>query len=155
MTQGKKISWAIKLFKKKPTPWLKCIEVVYGQALKFVPGLSCGSVVQWLRLHSPNAGGPGSIPGQGTRSHMPQLKIPHAATKTWCSHIFIYRLVQFHLSPLLTSVHCFSLSEPYPGCAICLCTPISFHVLFFFLSLPVLSIPSEHCDSFQLKALSP
>ncbi|TEA31888.1 hypothetical protein DBR06_SOUSAS8310129, partial [Sousa chinensis] len=32
-------------------------------------------VVQWLRLHAPNAGGPGSIPGQGTRSHM------HAATK--------------------------------------------------------------------------
>ena len=27
-------------------------------------------VVQWLRLHAPNAGGPGSIPGQGTRSHM-------------------------------------------------------------------------------------
>ena len=45
-------------------------------------------VVQWLRLHAPNAGGPGSIPDQGTRSHMPQLrvlmpqlKIPHAATK--------------------------------------------------------------------------
>ena len=46
-------------------------------------------VVQWLRLHAANAGGLGSIPGQGTRSHMlqlrvhmPQLKIPHAAMKT-------------------------------------------------------------------------
>ncbi|TEA30592.1 hypothetical protein DBR06_SOUSAS4110027, partial [Sousa chinensis] len=29
-------------------------------------------VVQWLRLHTPNAGGSGSIPGQGTRSHLPQ-----------------------------------------------------------------------------------
>ena len=29
-------------------------------------------VVQWLRLHPPKAGGPGSIPGQKTRSHMPQ-----------------------------------------------------------------------------------
>ena len=45
-------------------------------------------VVQWLRLHAPNAGGPDSIPGQGTRSHMaqlrvcmPQLKIPRATTK--------------------------------------------------------------------------
>ena len=54
-------------------------------------------VVQWLRLCAPNAGGLGSIPGQGTRSHMLQLrvhvpqlkkdpacpnwKIPHAATK--------------------------------------------------------------------------
>ena len=31
-------------------------------------------VVQWLRLHGPNAGGPGLIPDQGDRSHM-QLKI--------------------------------------------------------------------------------
>ena len=45
-------------------------------------------VVQWLRLLVPNAVGLGSIPGQGTRSHMPQLrlrmpqlKILHAATK--------------------------------------------------------------------------
>ena len=33
-------------------------------------------VVQWLRLHAPNAGGPGSILGQGARSRMPQLKEP-------------------------------------------------------------------------------
>ena len=45
-------------------------------------------VVQWLRLHAPNAGGPGSIPSQGTRSHMPhlrnclpQLKSLHVAIK--------------------------------------------------------------------------
>ena len=31
-------------------------------------------VVQWLRLSTPSAGGPGLIPGQGTRSHMPQLR---------------------------------------------------------------------------------
>ena len=36
---------------------------------------------------SPNAGSSGSIPGQGTRSHMPQLKILHAATKIQHSHI--------------------------------------------------------------------
>ena len=39
-------------------------------------------VVQWLRCHTPNAGGPESIPGLGTRSHMLQLKILHATTKT-------------------------------------------------------------------------
>ena len=33
-------------------------------------------VVQWLRLCVPNAGGPGLMPGQGTRYHMPQLKDP-------------------------------------------------------------------------------
>ena len=37
--------------------------------------------VQWLRHCAPNAGGPGSIPGQETRSHMLQLKILHAAAK--------------------------------------------------------------------------
>ena len=38
-------------------------------------------VVQWLRLHTPNAGVLSSIPSQGTRTHMLQLKIPHATTK--------------------------------------------------------------------------
>ena len=31
-------------------------------------------MVQRLRLHTPNARGPGSIPGQGTRAHMPQVR---------------------------------------------------------------------------------
>jgi len=38
-------------------------------------------VIQWLRLHVPNGEGLGLIPGQGTRSHMQQLKSLHAATK--------------------------------------------------------------------------
>ena len=38
-------------------------------------------VVQRLRLHVPSTGGPGLIPDQGTRSHMPQLKILRAETK--------------------------------------------------------------------------
>ena len=38
-------------------------------------------VVQWLRLHVPNTGGLGLTPGQGTRSHMPELNISHASTK--------------------------------------------------------------------------
>ena len=63
--------------------------------------LGTSLVVPWLRLHTPNAGGLGSIPGQGTRSHMSQLrvrmphlkipnatkKIPHATSKTWCSQV--------------------------------------------------------------------
>ena len=36
-------------------------------------------LVQWLRLPAPIAGGPGSIPGQGTRSHVPQLR--HSTAK--------------------------------------------------------------------------
>ena len=39
---------------------------------KFVTSL----VAQWLRPYAPNAEeGPGSIPGQGSRSHMPQLSV--------------------------------------------------------------------------------
>ena len=45
-------------------------------------------MAQWLRLHTPNAGVLGSIPDQGTRSHilqlrvhMLQLKIPNVTTK--------------------------------------------------------------------------
>ena len=37
---------------------------------------------QWVRLCAPDAGGPGSIPGQGIRSCMhAATKILHAATK--------------------------------------------------------------------------
>ena len=46
-------------------------------------------MVQWLRLHAPDAGGLDLIPGQGTRSHVlptkslhATIKIPHATTKT-------------------------------------------------------------------------
>ena len=31
-------------------------------------------VVQWLRIHIPSAGGPGSVPDQGNRSHLLQLR---------------------------------------------------------------------------------
>ena len=43
-----------------------------GKIIAALQGTSL--VVQWLGLHAPNAGGPGSIPGQKTRSHRPQLK---------------------------------------------------------------------------------
>ena len=38
-------------------------------------------MVQWLRLCAPDAGGLGSIPGWGTRSHMPQLRLYVAKKK--------------------------------------------------------------------------
>ena len=55
-------------------------------------------MVQWLRLHAPNAGDLSSNLGQGTRSSMPQLEIPRAATKTWCSHINICMHAQLCLT---------------------------------------------------------
>ena len=57
-------------------------EVKIERRMKLIKKkLGTSLVVQWLRLHVPNAEGPGSIPGQGTRSHM------HAATKTRRSQI--------------------------------------------------------------------
>ena len=48
--------------------YTKCALLLY---LKKCWGISL--VVQWLRLHAPNAGDPSSIPDQGIRSHMPKL----------------------------------------------------------------------------------
>ena len=50
--------------------------------------------VQWLGLHAPNAGGPGSIPGQGTRPH-------NVATKTQHSQIYNLKKKQDKISCLL------------------------------------------------------
>ena len=82
-------------------PLLSCLdfglsELIQSLDIKFSLGTSL--VVQCLRLHAPKAGDPGSIPGQGTRSHMLQLRvcvlqqrqIPSTATKSWCSQINKY-----------------------------------------------------------------
>ena len=50
-----------------------CKETKVTKA-KLKPLTETSLVAQWLRLHAPNAGGPGLIPGQGTWSHMPQLR---------------------------------------------------------------------------------
>ena len=58
-----------------------CQDINY----KIILGTSL--VAQWLSLHAPNAGGPGLIPGQGTRSHMhAATKSLHATTKKPASH---------------------------------------------------------------------
>ena len=66
--------------------WGKPVNTWALLTLKTEAGETC-LVVQRLRLWMPKARGPGSIPGQGTRSHMTQLKISHAAAKTQCSQI--------------------------------------------------------------------
>ena len=43
-------------------------------------------VAQWLRLRSPDAGGPCAIPNQGTRSHMPQLRIHMLKQDSTCQN---------------------------------------------------------------------
>ena len=48
-------------------------------------------VFQWLRLCTPNSGGPGSIPARGRKSHMLQLSIymPQLSPGTH-KYIYIY-----------------------------------------------------------------
>ena len=53
--------------------------------------LGTSLVVQWLRLCIHNAGGPGSSPGQGNRSHMLQLKNPVCCNEDWRSHMLQLR----------------------------------------------------------------
>ena len=69
--------------------WLRflefvCQELLYGWAgekewvsthLKKFIKTGTSLLVQWLRLCAPNAGDLGSIPGQGTRSYMLQLRV--------------------------------------------------------------------------------
>ena len=56
-------------------------SIAKNQIIQFKDGQRTSLVIQWVRLHTPNTGGLGSIPGQGTRSCMPQLKSSHATTK--------------------------------------------------------------------------
>ena len=72
-------SWAINQEKKITDKRKKDRLDLGGSQIRFQTCLTGNSlVVQWLRLQAPNAGGPGLIPGQGTRSHILQLR-PRAA----------------------------------------------------------------------------
>ena len=70
-------SWDCRTSFKAAGPTLnKCPKTGFGTSL----------VVQWVRLHGPNAGGPGSIPGQGTRSWThAATKSPHVTVKILCA----------------------------------------------------------------------
>ena len=53
-----------------------------SETIKLKNCLGTSLVAQWIGLRTPNAGDPGSIPGQGTRSHVhAAIKSSHAATK--------------------------------------------------------------------------
>ena len=55
-------------------PWCRVKENSYKTLLS-EGAIVTSLVVQWLRLCAPNAGGLGSIPGERTRSHVPQLRV--------------------------------------------------------------------------------
>ena len=113
-----------------PCPLNKGIQsapsLYFQKYLAFLKGISGTSlVIQWLTLWAPRAGGLGSIPGQETRSHMPQLKnILHATVKTWHSPINLKKkkiylkflasgLVETCLCPLKLSAEMLQLCRVY------------------------------------------
>ena len=51
----------------------KEVQISEFRSLKITVGTFLA--LQWLRLHTPNAGGTGSTPGGGIRSHMPRGKM--------------------------------------------------------------------------------
>ena len=63
------------LWKAVISPLVIAVNQNLGNRKIYIKNLGGTSlVVQWLRLRVPSAGDPGLIPGQGTRSYMPQLK---------------------------------------------------------------------------------
>ena len=68
-----------------------CAGKKKSQLQKLYSGTSL--VVQWLRLHAPNARGPSLSPGQGTRSHTPCGVAKKKKKKVvFCMIAFIYIL---------------------------------------------------------------
>ena len=58
-------------------------DLVMGKHLS-QSGFGTSLAVQWLRLHTPSARGLDLIPAQGTRSHMPQLRVQMLQLKILC-----------------------------------------------------------------------
>ena len=118
------------------TRWVHKILNFKQLCFKIFPGTSL--VVQWLRLCTPNARGQGLIPGQRTRSHMPQLKILHVSTKTRYIQINRYSFKKI-------------LSVPYLGLFLFLPTSINckliyfHHVSFAHLSIQYYILPHKYC----------
>ena len=105
-------------------------------------------VVPWLRLCTPSARSPGSITGQGTRPHMPQLKIPVASTKVKKhSQINKYLLKSKNSLSVIcpTTFHCFSsLSQSFKD-AILLSLYPSLHMEYFIWSFVGGKVMSMKC----------
>ena len=102
-------------------PWASLIFFIIDQPISGLPPLLLKNeairtslVVQCLRLCVPNAGGPGSIPNQGTRSHMPQQR-PMQPNKYFENKAFFRSAkVSYHFVRLCSSFWFVSSAPPLP-----------------------------------------
>ena len=79
--------WGIWHIKDSHLLWISCRLMIFhlfcisskihrsSHFLPYLRGIGTSLVVQQLRFHTPKAGGPSLISDQGTRSHMPQLRV--------------------------------------------------------------------------------
>ena len=72
--------------RKEAISWQTGLRKICPNAGRYGTSLAA----QWLRLRAPSAGGLGSIPGQGTRSHVLQLRFGTAIYICVCVYIYIY-----------------------------------------------------------------
>ena len=79
-------------------------------------------VVQWLRLHIPSAGGLGSIPGQGTKARMPQLRVYVAQGREKTQHGQNHQIPTLSLPGSESLLDCFLFCKTdikHPPCSVC------------------------------------
>ena len=100
LSPGEHSTWMTQVLRRRLDRWVASTgpEQLIGKKTqhyqKTLRGGSCKNspwgtslVMQWLRLCAPTAGGPGSIPSQGTRFHMSaSTTSSHATTKEPASH---------------------------------------------------------------------
>ena len=67
-------------------------------------GSGTSLVVQWLGLRDPSAGGPGSLPAQGTRSYMPQQRPSTGKKKFFNIQIFFKKASSKENNVLLQAI---------------------------------------------------
>ena len=95
---------------------------------------------------------PGSIPGWGTKSYMPQLNTPHAVNKTWCNQRKKKKSILVGFLHVLCQAPTPTVAPPTPPPTTCLLSACAFPLQSFYLH----PTPSPHtspvCPATQVGA---
>lgn len=102
-------------------------------------------VANWLRLHPPNARDPSSIPGQGTRSHMLQLKICMLQGNWKSSAVTIARCEQINKYCFYEKNEWMMWSVYLPPVALYSVRPEALCILFILQSFPGMVVMEVLC----------
>ena len=103
-------------------------------------GFRTSLVIHWLRLSS-QCRVPGSIPGWGTKSYMPQLNTPHAVNKTWCNQRKKKKSILVGFLHVLCQAPTPTVAPPSPPPTTCLLSAFAFPLQSFCLHPTPLPTP--------------